>query len=126
MKAMVTKNAPAPGVGHYSQGILHNGMVFVAGQLPVDPATGEFVSPDIERQAEQTLRNAEAILKAAGSRLDRVLSMTVYIRDRELWSKVNEVYARVLGAHKPARAMIPVPEIKPGCLIEIQAIAAVD
>lgn len=96
------------------------------GSCPVDPATGEVVSPDIEKQAEQALRNVEAILKAAGSGLDRILSATVYIQGRELWPKVNAAYARMLGDHKPARAMIPVPEIKPGCLIEIQVMAAVD
>lgn len=124
MKTVSTTDAPSPGVGHYSQGVVHNGLVYVSGQLPVDPATGEVVSPDIEQQTERTLRNVEAILKAGGSSLDRVLSMTVYVQGRELWPKVNAVYARIMGDHKPARAIIPVPELKPGCLIEIQAIGA--
>lgn len=123
MKTVSTPKAPTP-AGHYSQGIVHNGLVYVAGQLPIDPATGEIVSSDIERQAEQTLRNVEAILDAGGSSLGRVLSMTVYIQGRSLWPAVNAVVARVMGDHKPARAMIPVPEIKPGCMIEIQAIGA--
>jgi len=126
MRAVVTAKAPSPGVGHYSQGVVHNGLVFVSGQLPLDPATGEIVSPDIEQQTERTLRNVEAVLKEAGSGLDRVLSMTVYIVGRGLWPQVNAVIARVMRDHKPARAIIPVPEIKPGCLIEIQAIGAVN
>ena len=76
-------------------------------------------------QAERTLRNVEAILLAGGARLDTLLSVTVYITDRTLWPVVNEVYARLLGDHRPARAVIPVAELKPGCLIEIQAVAAV-
>lgn len=126
MKLVSTGAAPSPGVGHYSQGVVHNGLVFVAGQLPVDPGTGEVVAEgNVDAQTERALRNVEAILKAAGSSLDHVLSMTVYITGRALWPQVNAVYARILGAHKPARAIIPVPEIKPGCMIEIQAVAAV-
>lgn len=124
MHPISTPGAPAP-AGHYSQAIVHGGFVFVAGQLPLDPASGTLIAPDdIVRQTEATLRNVAAILEAAGSRLDRVCSMTIYITDRELWPRVNETYARILGEHRPARAVIPVPELRPGCLIEIQAIAA--
>ena len=124
MRTIETTNAPRAG-GHYSQGIAHGGLVYVSGQLPLDPVTGEVVGEgDIEVQAERTLRNVEAILMASGSSLDRVVQMTVYITGRALWPQVNAVYARILGDHKPARAIIPVPEIKPGCLIEIQAIGA--
>jgi 2-iminobutanoate/2-iminopropanoate deaminase len=126
MQTVSIPHAPAPG-GHYSPGIAHGGFVFVSGQLPVNPLTGAVVGEgDIEAQAEQALRNVEAVLLAGGSSLDRVLSMTVYITGRKYWEQVNAVYARILGAHRPARAVIPVPEIKPGCLIEIQAIAARD
>lgn len=124
MNFITTPGAPSP-AGHYSQAVVHAGFVFVAGQLPLDPKTGALVAPDdVEGQAERTLHNVEAILQAAGSRLDRVCSMTIYITDRALWPKVNAVYARVLGDHRPARAVIPVPELREGCLIEIQAIAA--
>lgn len=124
MNTVSTTDAPAP-AGHYSQGMMHGGFVFVAGQLPLDPASGALVAPgDIEAQAERTLQNVEAILRAAGSSLDRVCSMTIYITDRALWPQVNAIYARMLGAHRPARAVIPVPELREGCLIEIQAIAA--
>ena len=121
---VTTSSAPRP-AGHYSQGITHAGLVYVAGQLPLDPATGEIAEGGIGPQAERTLRNVEAILIAGGARLDTLLSVTVYITDRTLWPAVNEVYARLLGDHRPARAVIPVAELKPGCLIEIQAVAAV-
>jgi len=122
MRIIETSAAPRAG-GHYSQGVAHGGLVYVSGQLPLDPATGDVTGEgDIEAQAERALRNVEAILVAAGSSLDQVVQVTIYITGRALWPQVNAVYARILGDHRPARAVIPVPEIKPGCLIEIQAI----
>lgn len=109
--------------GHYSPGLVAGGFVFVSGQLPSDPATGEMVPGGIEAQTERALRNVELILQAAGSSLDRVASMTVYISDGDLWGAVNGVYARVMGSHRPARAVVPVKDLHYGALIEIQAIA---
>lgn len=123
MRPITTPHAPQP-AGHYSQAIVHGGLVYVAGQLPLDPATGELVGPgDIEAQTAQALRNIGAILLAADSGLDRLLSVTIFVTDRSLWTQVNQVYARMLGNHRPARAIVPVGELKAGCLIEIQAIA---
>lgn len=85
--------------------------------------TREPFSGDIETQTELALRNVEHVLKAAGSSLDRVMQMTIYISDIEFWGKVNEVYARVMGDHRPARAIVPVKELHFGTQIEIQAIA---
>ena len=124
MQAIETREAPTP-AGHYSQAIVHNGVVYVAGQLPIDPTDRNRPVGSIEEQTERTLRNVEAILIAAGSGLDRVLQMTIYITDIELWGGVNATYARVMGAHKPARAMIPVKDLRNGYKIEIQAIAAI-
>ena len=118
-----TQNAPAPG-GHYSQAVAYNGLVFVAGQLSIDPRTGEKKLGSIEEQTEQALRNVGEILKAANSDQSRVLKMTVYISDIGLWGRVNEVYARVMGEHRPARAVIPTKELHYGFLIEIDAVAA--
>ena len=118
-----TQDAPAP-VGHYSQAVVYNGLVYVAGQLAIDPQTGEKRLGSVEEQTEQALRNVGAILKAADSDLSRVLKMTVYISDIGLWGRVNEVYARVLGEHRPARAVIPTKELHHGFLIEIDAVAA--
>ncbi len=118
-----TPNAPAAG-GHYSQAVVYNGLVFVAGQLAIDPHTGARLTGSIEEQTEQCLKNIGEILKAAGSDLSRVLSVTVYISDIELWPAVNAVYARMMGDHRPARAVVPVKELHYGFKIEIEAIAA--
>jgi 2-iminobutanoate/2-iminopropanoate deaminase len=124
MQAIETRDAPTA-AGHYSQAIVHNGVVYVAGQLPIDPANRERPVGSIEEQTEQTLKNVEAILKAAGSGLDRVLQMTIYISDISLWGGVNVAYSRMMGAHRPARAVVPVKDLHYGYQIEIQAIAAV-
>lgn len=124
MKKIHTEAAPSP-AGHYSQAVVYNGTVYVAGQLAIDPRTGEKKLGPIAEQTEQTLRNVEAILRAAGSDLSLVLKMTVYIADISLWASVNEVYARILGAHRPARAIVPTKELHHGFLIEIDAVAAV-
>lgn len=123
IKSIKTPNAPAAG-GHYSQAVVHNGLVYVSGQLPINPETGERLLGPIEDQTEQVLRNVEAILRAAGSGLERVLRMTVYVSDIILWAQVNAVYERVLGAHRPARAVVPVGELHYGFQIEIEAVAA--
>jgi 2-iminobutanoate/2-iminopropanoate deaminase len=120
-----TPNAPRP-AGHYSQATVCNGLVFVAGQLSIDAATGEHKTGAIEEQTERALNNVHAILQAAGSDWDRVLKMTVYVADINLWDAVNKVYARVLGDHRPARAVIPTGALHHGFLIEIDAVAATD
>ena len=124
MTPVQTSDAPAP-AGHYSQAIVHNSMVYVAGQLPIDPNNREQPVGSIEAQTEQTLRNVESILKAAGSSLGHVVQMTIYISDMSLWSRVNTAYAHVLGDHRPARAIVPTRDLHYGYQIEIQAIAAV-
>ncbi|GMV08961.1 MAG: reactive intermediate/imine deaminase [Gemmatimonadota bacterium] len=123
MEIVETSAAPLP-AGHYSQAIVHDGVVYVAGQLPIVPGSSDRTVGSMEQQTEQTLRNLEAILKAAGSGLDKVLQMTIYVSDISLWGEVNIAYARVMGAHKPARAVVPVRDLHHGYQIEIQAIAA--
>lgn len=123
MQAIRTEAAPIP-AGHYSQAVVHNGFVFVAGQLPMVSGQQEHRPGSAAEQTEQTLRNVEAILKAAGSGLDRVVQMTIYVSDIALWSDVNATYARIMGEHRPARAVVPVKELHHGYQIEIQAIAA--
>lgn len=122
MKTIQPSNQPIP-KGHYSPGIEHHGVIYVSGQLPMDLETREPFTGAIEEQTELALRNVEAVLQAAGSDLSRVLQMTIYVSDMELWGRVNETYARVMGEHRPARAMIPVKELHFGTQIEIQAIA---
>jgi 2-iminobutanoate/2-iminopropanoate deaminase len=123
MRPVSTADAPTP-AGHYSQAIVHNGLVFVAGQLPIDPTDRDAPPGSIEEQTERALRNVEAILVAAGSGLDRVVQMTVYVSDIGLWGAVNATYARVMGSHRPARAVVPTRELHHDYAIEIQAIAA--
>lgn len=123
MQVILTDAAPLP-AGHYSQGIVHNGVVYVAGQLPIAPGSSDRTVGSMEQQTEQTLRNVEAVLRAAGSGLDKVLQMTIYVSDISLWGDVNVAYARIMGDHKPARAVVPVKELHYGYQIEIQAIAA--
>ncbi len=122
MKTVQPTGQPTP-KGHYSPGIEHHGIIYVSGQLPMDLVTREPFAGDIETQTELALRNVEAVLHAAGSSLSRVLQMTIYVSDMGLWGRVNETYARVMGDHRPARAMIPVKELHFGTQIEIQAIA---
>jgi len=123
MKSVLTTKAPKP-AGHYAQAIVHNDLVFVSGQLPIDPQTGEKRLGSIEEQTEQALKNVAEILKAAGSDVDRVIKTTVYIANIELWDRVNSVYARFFGEHRPARAVVPSRELHFGFQIEIEAIAA--
>ena len=124
IKRINTANAPKP-AGHYSQATVYNGLVFVAGQLSIDP-TGAYKLGNIEEQTEQALNNVHAILQAAGTDWDRVLKMNISVADINLWEAVNKVYSRVLGEHRPARAVIPTGPLHPGFLIEIEAIAATD
>lgn len=124
MKSISPPNTPPP-AGHYSPGIVHSGFVFVSGQLPVVPGQTERRVGSIEEQTEQTLRNVGAVLEAAGSSLNKAVQMTIYISDMELWGRVNAAYAKVMGDHKPARAVVPVGPLHYGYQIEIQAIGAI-
>jgi 2-iminobutanoate/2-iminopropanoate deaminase len=123
MKKILTSEAPVP-AGHYSQAIIHHGLVFVAGQLPIDPETGKLVEGGIEQQVRRTIQNVKSILVAANSDLDLVLKATIYIPDASLWPEVNRVYAEVFEDHKPARAVIPCGELHYGALLEMEVIAA--
>ena len=123
IKSIITTDAPAPG-GHYSQAIVYNGLVYISGQLPIDPRTGEKCLGSIEEQSSLVLSNIRGILRAAGSDLNRVLKMTVYVSDISLWARVNEIYTLFLGEHRPARAVVPVKDLHYGFQIEIEAIAA--
>lgn len=124
MRPVSATTAPVP-VGHYSQAIVHNGIVYVAGQIGMDPQRPGHAPDDIEGQTEQTLRNVGNILVAAGSDLSHVLSMTIYVSNISDWGRVNTVYSRVMGEHKPARAVVPVGPLHYGFGIEISCVAAV-
>ncbi len=124
MKVIMTNDAPQA-AGHYSQAIQHQGLVYVSGQLPIDPKSNEKYVGSIEQQTEQTLLNLEAILREANSDNNHVLKVTVYISDIALWDKVNSVYSRFFGNHRPARVIVPTRELHFGFQIEVEAIAAI-
>ncbi len=124
MKTIQPQNQPQP-KGHYSPGIEHNGLIYVSGQLPMTLDTREPFTGSIEEQTELALRNVEAVLKECSSDLSGVIQMTIYVSDMELWGDVNAAYARVMGNHRPARAIVPVKDLHFGTKIEIQAIASV-
>ena len=124
IQSIFTPLAPPP-AGHYSQAVFHNGTVYVAGQLPIDKDGNKLSEAPIEEQARLVLQNIKHILEAAGSSLDRVLQMTLYVTDIGNWAKINQVYAEMMGDHKPARAVVPVPDLHYGLGLEVQVIAAI-
>jgi len=124
MRTITTPGAPKP-AGHYSQAVEHNDIVYVSGQLPIVPETGEKINGTIEEQTTRVLKNLSAILEASGSKLENVLKTTVYISDIGLWDRVNRVYAEYFGPHRPARAVVPTRELHFGFLIEMEAVAVI-
>jgi len=124
IKELYTPNIPGP-KGHYSQAVQYNDTIYVSGQLPVNPFTGDPVKGDIEEQTLQVLENIETILKDSGSDKKKILKTTVYISDMTNWASVNEVYKGFFGKHKPARAVVPTRELHYGVLVEIEAVAAI-
>lgn len=126
MKLISSPDSPTP-AGHYSSAVVHNGVVYVSGQLPRVPGKPpDFAPATIEEQTRQALHNAEAVLLMAGSRRDLVLRSTLYVSDIAFWAAVNTEYAAFFGAHKPARAIVPVGHFRNGFLLEIDMIAALE
>lgn len=123
-EAISTDRAPAA-VGAYSQAIRAGELVFTAGQLGSDPTTGELVEGGVSRQAEQALANLTAILEAAGSGLDGLVKVTVYLADIGDWPALNEVYGRIIPEPYPARSAFAVKALPKGALVEIEAVATV-
>ncbi len=122
-KIIETQNAPAA-IGAYSQGVIHDGrLIFTAGQLGIDPATGELVSGGAGSQADRAMRNIKAILDAGNSSLDRVLKVTIYLADIKDFAEVNEVYAGFFSGEPPARSAFQVAALPKGGLVEIECIA---
>ena len=120
---MTSKNLPAP-VGPYSPGVAYERLVFVSGQGATDPATGQLAGDDIETQTEQVLKNVQAILEAAGSGLPHVLRCGVFLTDMAEFPRMNAVYARMFGDHRPARTTIQAAALPAaGLRVEIDAVA---
>ena len=123
-EAISTADAPAA-VGPYSQAIRAGDLIFTAGQLGIDPGSGELAPGGVGAQAERALANLEAILVAAGSGLDSLVKVTVFLADIADWAAVNEVYARRIPQPFPARSAFAVRELPRGALVEIEAVATV-
>mmetsp|Transcript_1347 Transcript_1347/g.3448 ORF Transcript_1347/g.3448 Transcript_1347/m.3448 type:complete len:158 (-) Transcript_1347:182-655(-) len=123
LQPVTTERAPRA-AGHYSQALINGGEVWVSGLLPITPDGTKLVDAPFEQQAVQVLDSLEAILDASGSSLQALLQVRVYITDVDNWATFNKLYAARLGAHKPARCVVPVPCLHYGLAIEVEAMAA--
>ena len=125
MKEIIsTENAPAA-IGPYSQAVKTGNMVFVSGQIPIDPATGNFVSEDVAEQTEQVLKNLSAVLEAAGGGINNVVKTTVFLADMNDFAVMNDIYARVFGDNKPARATVQAARLPRDARVEIECVAVI-
>lgn len=122
MEMVVTKYSVRDG-GHYTPGIKHNGILYVSGQLSIDPETGRPAEGGVKAEAAQALKNLDLVLREAGTDKDHVLQCRVYIPDVALWGELNEAYAEYFQAHKPTRIVVPSNRLYGGCQVEIEAIA---
>ena len=123
MKQISTEKAPAA-IGPYSQAISHGGLIFVSGQLPINPATGAFPEGGVEAQTRQSLMNIKSILEAAGSGMDKVVKTTVLLADMGDFAAMNGVYAEFFGNPFPARCAFAVKTLPKNALVEIECVAA--
>ena len=123
-KSLHTDQAPAA-IGPYSQAVVANGFLFTAGQIPLDPASGQVVAGDVVAQTEQVFRNLGAVLASAGATWTDVVKTTVFLTDMRDFPRMNEVYARVMGDARPARSTVQVSALPRGVLVEIDLIAAI-
>ena len=119
-----TENAPAA-IGPYSQAVVAGSFLFTAGQIAIDPATGQIVQGDVTAQTERVMRNLAAVLENAGASWADVVKTTVYLQDMADFPRVNEVYGRVMGDARPARSTVQVAGLPRGVLVEIDAVAIV-
>ena len=124
LKIVHTEHAPAA-IGPYSQGIVANGFLFTAGQIAIDPATGQVVTGNVAAQTERVMANLAAVLATVGATWKDVVKTTVYLHDMNEFPVVNEVYGRVLGDARPARSTVQVSALPRGVLVEIDAVVAI-
>jgi 2-iminobutanoate/2-iminopropanoate deaminase len=125
MRKVIQTDKGPKALAFYSQAIVHNGVVYVAGQVPLDPATGELVQGDVQVQAERVLENVKAILEAAGSGMEHALKVSVFLQDINDFARMNEVYGRYFAVDPPARTTVQVARLPREVAIEIDCIAAV-
>lgn len=126
MPKTVIKTDKAPkAIGPYSQAIRTNFAIFTAGQVGIDPATGELVSSNLEEQTRQVLKNLQNVLEAAGSNMANVVKTTVFLQDMSDFAKMNNIYAEAFGENPPARSTVAVAGLPKGALVEIEAVALI-
>lgn len=123
-KIVHTDKAPAA-IGPYSQAIIANGMLFTAGQIALDPATGQVIAGGVAEQTERVLKNLTAVLEAGGSKWSNVVKTTIFLKDMRDFPTVNEVYTRMVGDARPARSTVAVAGLPRDVLVEIEAIATI-
>jgi 2-iminobutanoate/2-iminopropanoate deaminase len=126
MKEIISTEKAPSAIGPYSQAVKTGNMVFISGQIPIDPATGNFVSDDVAAQTEQVLRNLSAVLEAAGSSLNNVVKTTVFLADMNDFAVMNEVYAKYFSENKPARATVQAARLPRDARVEIEAIGLIE
>lgn len=122
--AAISTDDAAPAGGHYSQGVRHGDLIYVSGQLPIAPDGTHHSAADFEQQARLAIRNMIAVVEAAGGSAATLLKVTVYLVGVGNWPRFNTVYAEILGDARPARSVVPVPELHYGYLVEVDAVAA--
>lgn len=125
MRNVVSTDSAPKAIGPYSQAIVYNGMAFLSGQIPLDPATGQIVEGGIAEQTEQVLKNMAAVLEACGSSLAKVLKTTVFLKDMNEFAEMNQTYARHFASAPPARSTVEAARLPRDVRVEIEAVAAV-
>ena len=126
MKKIIQTDIAPAAIGPYSQAIRHGNMIFTAGQIPLDPHTGEIVGNDISTQTRQVLDNLSAVLEAGGANLEQVVKTTCFLNDMKDFAAFNEVYQRYLGTTAPARSCVAVERLPKDVLVEIEALAILE
>jgi 2-iminobutanoate/2-iminopropanoate deaminase len=125
MKETISTNNAPSAIGPYSQAIKAGNMIFVSGQIPIDPATGNFVSDDVKEQTVQVLKNLSAVLEAAGATLNNVVKTTVFLEDMNDFGVMNEIYGEYFNENKPARATVQAARLPRDAKVEIDCIAVI-
>ena len=126
MKHIITTDNAPKAIGPYSQAVAYNGLLYLSGQIPLDPVTGNLVQGDIAAQTERVLENIRAVLEAAGSSMDRVLKTTVFLKDMDQFAAINEVYSNYFTMNPPARSTVQAARLPRDVEVEIDCIAAID
>lgn len=125
MKTIIASDAAPKAIGPYSQAVIHGGIAYLSGQIPLDPATGQIVEGDIAAQTERVFQNLKAVLEASGASFETVLKTSVFLRDMADFPKMNEIYAKYFPSQPPARSTVQAARLPRDVSVEIDCIAAV-